>query len=305
MSVEASRYVWGLDLDSRDKMVALCIADHYNNKEGCAWPSTRTIEQRTGLSRRTVFRSIAALIDEGVITADNRHRGNGSQQSNAYRFPGITSEARATQAQGGVTGAPLEPLKNQKPSETNVSDSPEPKKDQPRGKSKGKPHHGPVIGVAKEAWNKHRHPSWPEIDKITTRGIKYIRQFWEYFDGDTEKACEMMELAIAWAAEKEDWWRTAPSIPTFDQWAAKNKLEGYAQKALHEKRQQEEKASPSPERDPYLGKTVPHKLGYLVILKEVDVPGYRYWGEFVNDEFGTTDPPEPMWVYAHDLEEAS
>lgn len=263
---------------------------------GECYESAANMAEACDMSRRQLYRAIDELLQANLIRKQSRAASN---QTTIYSLMPIEEEAgvvphrhrgRASQAHRSTS--------HEVHTETNVSVSPEPKKVEPRGKGKG---FGPVIGAAMEAWEDKRHPSWPSLARMTSRGAKYVKEFWDYYDKDTEKACEMMQLAIAWAVEQEDWWRQSKSPPSFDEMAANNKLEGYAEKAAHAQKEEGPKDQP----DPWLGKTVPHKLGYLVILKEVDVPGYRYWGEFIGDEFGASDPPEPMWVYAHDLEAAS
>lgn len=55
------------DTTPTQRLVLLCIAD-YANQDNEAWPSVRTIAERTGLSPASVYRNLSALSRSGHVT---------------------------------------------------------------------------------------------------------------------------------------------------------------------------------------------------------------------------------------------
>ena len=56
----------GRDLDPAAKLMLVVMADHAG-PEGLAWPSWQTLAQGAGVSRSTVARRVALLLDRGLI----------------------------------------------------------------------------------------------------------------------------------------------------------------------------------------------------------------------------------------------
>lgn len=117
MSVEASAWAWKQIIPTKPKFVLIALADWYNELESCAWPSNAKLCEKTGLSRRTVQRSIGWLKDNQLVVPETRFKNN-RQLSNRYRLPiGIIyiqgcqagTPMGVTVAQGGCqAGAPIE-----------------------------------------------------------------------------------------------------------------------------------------------------------------------------------------------------
>ena len=63
---ERGRLIFGAELASRDKLVLLAISDHLGSN-ATAWPSWKRLAARTGLSERTVSRSLEWLEAHEVI----------------------------------------------------------------------------------------------------------------------------------------------------------------------------------------------------------------------------------------------
>ena len=87
MSFEATRAAWRIEFPKRleasnghkvkgssCKFVLLALAEHAN-KHGNAWPSITTIARSTGLDRKTVVDSIAALADRELIKSAGMAKG--------------------------------------------------------------------------------------------------------------------------------------------------------------------------------------------------------------------------------------
>lgn len=87
------------------------------------------------------------------------------------------------------------------------------------------------IKDACEVWNERRRSDWPPVDvkKPGTRLIKYLQELLKAHDGDPHDALQTVALGIEWIAKREDW--AEGKMFTFDQIAAKNKLESNASKA--------------------------------------------------------------------------
>ena len=67
--------------DPTGKFVLLVLADHYNDSEGCAWPSIQRIVDVTGISRATVQRKLKLYENKGLIGREKRYNN-----SDVYRF---------------------------------------------------------------------------------------------------------------------------------------------------------------------------------------------------------------------------
>lgn len=70
---QLSEVVWSnQDLTPTDKLVLLALVNHLNDETGACYPSWDRLATRTGLSRRTISRTIARLEDEGFIDATRK-----------------------------------------------------------------------------------------------------------------------------------------------------------------------------------------------------------------------------------------
>jgi hypothetical protein len=78
--------VWKSDVQPVNaRMTLLALADNANDR-GLCWPSTAHLAGKTGLSRRTVFRVLAQLSEEGLIERLARTHPSGAQAASAYRI---------------------------------------------------------------------------------------------------------------------------------------------------------------------------------------------------------------------------
>lgn len=71
MSIAISSRVWKTNLPASQKLVALALADHANEKGEC-WPSIKKISDKCGLNERTVFRNLNLLEKGGVVKRKKR-----------------------------------------------------------------------------------------------------------------------------------------------------------------------------------------------------------------------------------------
>ena len=97
MSVEASAWAWKQTIPANPKYVLIALADWYNELESCAWPSNAKLCEKTGLSRRTVQRSIGWLTEHKLVVPETRFKNN-RQVSNRYRLPIGTIHIQGCQA---------------------------------------------------------------------------------------------------------------------------------------------------------------------------------------------------------------
>ena len=84
MSVRVMSQVWEIAVPAFDKLVLLALADCAND-EGLAWPSIATLKRKTGASERTIYRAIAGMETQGILTIE-RVAGKG----NRYRLTPAT-----------------------------------------------------------------------------------------------------------------------------------------------------------------------------------------------------------------------
>ena len=78
----------GPDLGPYGIAVYHCLMS-FADQDGICWPSYQTIANLTGMSRPTVIKTIAKLIDLGILSKAERRKGQ-RQSSNSYH---LTSKA--------------------------------------------------------------------------------------------------------------------------------------------------------------------------------------------------------------------
>lgn len=101
MSVKVMGAVWELkDLTANERLVLLALADHANHDGSDAHPGNDLIEQKTGLSRRTIQYALGAFQRRGLIKLTAGGRGRGMLAS--YDLSPILQSVK------GATAAPLE-----------------------------------------------------------------------------------------------------------------------------------------------------------------------------------------------------
>lgn len=75
--------VYKASLPSRAKTVMFYLVNR-SNKELTCFPAIPTIARETGLSERTVQRTLKELMELGFVKKESRYRDNGGQSSNLY-----------------------------------------------------------------------------------------------------------------------------------------------------------------------------------------------------------------------------
>ena len=69
-----------------EKAVLVCIANYYNDKDGCAWPSQETIAKDTCYNRATVHRACKTLNEKGLLSWKKIMLPSGHFSSNRYQL---------------------------------------------------------------------------------------------------------------------------------------------------------------------------------------------------------------------------
>lgn len=82
MSVAAMSWAWQLDITPTEKLTLLALADHANDENYTCWPSLTHLENKTGLSRTSIWRSIDVLVDHGLVDRKN----DPEKSSTVYRL---------------------------------------------------------------------------------------------------------------------------------------------------------------------------------------------------------------------------
>lgn len=112
MSVQAIAFAFAAQgLSPTEKLVLLALANYADENMRC-WPSQRRLAHDTGLSKRTILRSLAALEERALLVRSKRDRDDGSRASDVVHLlfgggdmvsPGgdTVSGGVVTQCQGG------------------------------------------------------------------------------------------------------------------------------------------------------------------------------------------------------------
>jgi len=104
--------VWAFDTpttDTKTKVVLLALADHADDDNFKCWPSVERLAERTGLSRRSVYRAIVNLNEAGFIKYEQRRHTNGWKRQPLFTLnvpkPSATqSQPSANQSMPSATG---------------------------------------------------------------------------------------------------------------------------------------------------------------------------------------------------------
>lgn len=102
MSYHLAAWAMDVDVPPREKLLLILIAS-YANDDGECFPSQTTLAYRSGLSRRTVLRSLAELEERGVITRRPNRRSDGSRSSDTIRLNVHGAPVRPPLAGGSLT----------------------------------------------------------------------------------------------------------------------------------------------------------------------------------------------------------
>ena len=78
-------WAWYQNLKPVPKLVLMALADAADD-QGICWPSVATVATKVGVSTRTVRRVMQGLVRCQLLTAEQRHRSDGSCSSNRYRL---------------------------------------------------------------------------------------------------------------------------------------------------------------------------------------------------------------------------
>jgi hypothetical protein len=111
MSLEAMTWAFKQALAPAAKVVLLALAD-YADDEWRAWPSMKTMADKTSLSERAVRNNIRGLEDVGLISTEVRSRTNGSQTSNEYTLHGMPTPPAPSAGAPSPGATPPEPPSN-------------------------------------------------------------------------------------------------------------------------------------------------------------------------------------------------
>lgn len=102
MSRELTSWVWAHSkATGTDKFVLLAIAEHVGS-EGVAWPSNARLRAYTGLSERSIRRSIDVLVKLGELAVLHQGGpGRGDRRPNLYR---VLTGGQIDRPQGSTGG---------------------------------------------------------------------------------------------------------------------------------------------------------------------------------------------------------
>lgn len=93
MSVDATRFVWGLNLRPTEKLIMLSIADRAGETHE-AWPSIGRLEKDTCLDRKTIIAKLKTLCEIGILS-DTGDKKGATMSVKKYRINGVNGRDEA------------------------------------------------------------------------------------------------------------------------------------------------------------------------------------------------------------------
>ena len=103
----------------------------------------------------------------------------------------------------------------------------------------------PFLEGAITLWTKYKGSSWLELEKLTGRDIKYLREFFAFFDEDLERSLEMFSVGVRWAKHKEAWIQQT-NVLSLAELMVNQKLITYAQKGKANLKDKQERSRVAP-----------------------------------------------------------
>lgn len=115
MSYSAMAWARGIKTGSATVKSVLLAVANYADEEGVCWPSQEQLSDDTELSRHSIMRALDQLEEQGLLSRERRHRGDGSRTSDLIildlsRTEQRSSQQRSTQQQPKSHGATAEPI---------------------------------------------------------------------------------------------------------------------------------------------------------------------------------------------------
>lgn len=95
MSIRAMNAVFDLDVEPKEKVVLLVLAD-YADEDGYCFPGQQTISRRASIPERTLRRLLDSLEQRGLLLRERRVGERGERRTDGYRL--------AASLAGGPTG---------------------------------------------------------------------------------------------------------------------------------------------------------------------------------------------------------
>lgn len=86
MSIDALSWAFNLKLPGPATKLTLLALANYADEDGLAYPSQKTLSNRTCLSQRAVRNNLLILEKEGIVIITARKRPNGSTSSNLFKL---------------------------------------------------------------------------------------------------------------------------------------------------------------------------------------------------------------------------
>lgn len=83
MSIKFMNWAFEQEVEPLARFLLVTLAD-FANAEGVAWPSRKTLEERTGMGRSTIRRQLRQLEDQGLIRTVSSETETGANGSNRY-----------------------------------------------------------------------------------------------------------------------------------------------------------------------------------------------------------------------------
>ncbi|WP_032052840.1 helix-turn-helix domain-containing protein [Acinetobacter sp. 1294243] len=101
MSLDATVWAWRVELPQikggskkpMKRLVLLSLADRAG-EDHCCYPSVSRLSKDTGMDRKTIFKVIAELIEDGLIEDSGKREGS-TKQVIVYRLKGVTGREEA------------------------------------------------------------------------------------------------------------------------------------------------------------------------------------------------------------------
>ena len=85
MSIKVMTWAWSQDVEARDKLVLMALADHADD-DGICWPGIKGVAAKNRISERAVQRHLANLQEVGLLTVTPQYRLDGSRTTNLYQI---------------------------------------------------------------------------------------------------------------------------------------------------------------------------------------------------------------------------
>jgi hypothetical protein len=196
------------------KLLLVCIAEHYNEETGTAWPGIELLANYCNVSRQSIYVAMEKLTEAGELEVDYK---SGPHGTNLYRLPILNEVPQSSQVDSQVSGY-VKPQSSQVDSQARFTVKPGLQRQSSQVGTTVKPGLHEPLGTITEPLFKKResraNQSVPEPNPLTSALLQICHQDFE-FTSENPKLKKMLVSTMRLLTRK----KVSPAqVADFESW---------------------------------------------------------------------------------------